>query len=153
MKAKDLASYPVVTLERHETILSASRKMREFHVGVIVIIRKGEEGDIPIGILTDRDIVIEAVSRDLPAISTLVSDLMSDDPVCAHENDEIHTVFSLMKENGIRRIPLVDEQYHLKGIISLDDLLGVKSLQDIEFSSLPRLQRNWEREARSSIES
>jgi CBS domain-containing protein len=149
MKAKAWGSHPVVTIERSASVASAARRMREKHVGGIVVVDQFDDGEIPVGVVTDRDLVIECLAEGLDPNETKVEDIMSDDIITANETSTPESVIHLMQSNGIRRIPLINDRHFLTAIVTLDDLLerdgdGLKDLR-----SLPKLQRNWERNIRA----
>jgi CBS domain-containing protein len=102
--------------------------MRDQHVGAIVVL----DGRKPIGIVTDRDLAIRVLASNL-AGDTLVKDVMTGDPVCAHEGPGLADAAQLMREHGVRRLPVVDAAGDLIGAVTLDDLL---SLLGEELSSL-----------------
>jgi len=144
-QVKNFASFPVVTALESDTVEKIAQTMNERHVGNVVVVSLTDEGFRPVGIVTDRDIVVLCVATNrIPSTVTAV-EIMSEDLVVAHEEDGVSGVLTLMKENAIRRIPLVDRQGVLKGIVAMDDLISV---QGKELDDLPRLQRNWEKVAR-----
>ncbi len=148
MKVKNYATPNVETIEAQESLLQAARLMREAHVGCLVVVDRAEGELFPIGILTDRDIVVEAIAHNLHVESTPVEEVMSEDLVTCFEDDHIDHAVELMQRNGIRRLPIVSEEHSLRGILSLDDVLE-KDEQDMPaLKGVPRTQRNWEREIR-----
>jgi CBS domain-containing protein len=100
--------------------------MRDEHVGDLVVIEEDNQGKlVPIGILTDRDIVVGVLARDLDHLRTLdVGDVVTRDIVTAKESEDLSDVLDRMGENGIRRMPVVDATGELVGIFTLDDWLG-----------------------------
>lgn len=107
-------------------VIEAARRMRNEHVGDLVVVRKGGNGGVtPIGILTDRDIVVMLVARGAEMIDSLVvGDLLTRSLVVAHENEDSLVVARRMRENGVRRLPVLDEDDRLVGIVTVDDLIG-----------------------------
>jgi CBS domain-containing protein len=148
MKVKNFATSDVETIEAQETVLQAARLMREAHVGCLVVVERAEDELLPVGILTDRDIVVEAVAHHLPVETTTVQDIMSEDLVTCFEDDHIDHAVELMRSNGIRRLPIVSEEHSLRGILSLDDVLEKDQKDMPALVDVPRTQRNWEREIR-----
>jgi CBS domain-containing protein len=111
--------------------------MRTSHVGDLVVVEIRNERHVPIGIVTDRDIVIGAVASDPDHINYLyVRDVMSSDLVTAHEDEGIETALKKMHQHGIRRLPIVDETGALVGILTLDDVLQYLSGQQSELVAL-----------------
>jgi len=124
MKAGELCKRDVVTVNKDDTIVEAARRMREAHVGDVVVVHQSDPR-IPIGILTDRDIVVGVIARDVDHFAMLeVGDVLSRDRlVTAREGEDVRQVLSRMKTHGVRRVPVVDEAGHLVGILTFDDLV------------------------------
>ena len=113
----------VIIAEKERTVIEVAKLMRHHHVGDVVIVSSNGNGTKPIGILTDRDIVIELVACDVPLESVAVGDVMSYELVTAKEDDSIWDTLQLMRAKGIRRVPVVNASDELEGILSIDDLL------------------------------
>ena len=114
----------VVVVPKGESIVDAAKRMRMLHVGTVIVIEERDGKHIPIGILTDRDIVLSVVSSDaqhLPFLS--VNDAMSDDLLTAAEDVELEDALKLMQERGVRRLPVVDHSGVLVGIVTADDVI------------------------------
>ena len=115
----------VVTVAPTADIAEAARLMRDEHVGFLVVV----EGDVhtrtPLGVLTDRDIVLEVVAPGIDPRALTVKDVMTREPLTASEEDDLQDVMQGMRLAGIRRIPVVDERGGLAGIISADDTIDV----------------------------
>ena len=97
--------------------------MRQHHVGDVVVVDSSGGKTKPIGILTDRDVVIELIACDVAPDSVSAGDVMSYELVTAREGDSIWDTLQKMRAKGIRRIPVVNETGELEGILSVDDLL------------------------------
>jgi CBS domain-containing protein len=99
--------------------------MAELGVGDLVVVENGHDGlPRPIGILTDRDLVVEVLADPLRnAETTTVGDVMHGDLVTATEDDDVERVVDMMRVHKVRRIPIIDEQGGLQGILSLDDVI------------------------------
>ena len=116
----------IVTIAYRGTVLSeAARLMREQHVGCLVVVEQADPGRVVVGILTDRDIVVSVVARDLDARLMSVGEAMTTDVVTARESDSVIDLLELMRRKGVRRIPVTGPQGVLIGIVALDDLLEV----------------------------
>jgi CBS domain-containing protein len=101
----------------------AARLMLEHHVGSLIVVEERGSGKIPVGILTDRDIVVAVVARDLDARTIPVSEVMSTDVVSVRDEDHVKDALKLMRRRGVRRAPVVTRSGMLVGIVTLDDLL------------------------------
>jgi CBS domain-containing protein len=110
---------PVVTVRPEESVLEAARKMGEIHVGAVAVIRSGA----PVGILTDRDIVLRVVREARDPRTTPVETVMSRDVVFAQVTDGIDDAFHRIRTTGVRRLPIVDGDGQLSGMVTLDDLV------------------------------
>jgi CBS domain-containing protein len=110
---------------RSLSVSEAARLMRERHVGCLVVVDETEKGRVVVGMLTDRDIVTAIVAKDVDPRTLRVGDAMSSDLVTAREGDSILDVLGLMRRKGVRRIPVVDADGVLVGLVALDDMLVV----------------------------
>jgi CBS domain-containing protein len=113
----------VIIAEKNCTVAEVAKLMRHHHVGDVVIVNTNGDRAIPVGILTDRDIVIELIACDVPLDSVTAGDVMSYELVTAREEDSIGDTLQHMRAKGIRRVPVVNEAGELEGILSVDDLL------------------------------
>ena len=126
MNIGQICNRHVVHIGKNERVLDAARRMRDEHVGDPVIVEERAGGHVPVGILTDRDIVVGLLARDFEHIAQVdVVDLVTREVVTAHESDDLAEVLTRMQVQGIRRMPVVDDAGRLVGIFTLDDLLGV----------------------------
>lgn len=113
----------VIIAEKNSTVAEVAKLMRQHHVGDVVIVNTNGDRAKPIGILTDRDIVIELIACDVPLDSVSAGDVMSYELVTAREEDSIWDTLQHMRAKGIRRVPVVNDADVLEGILSIDDLL------------------------------
>ncbi len=119
-----LCKQPVRVVTPETTIRSAAKMMREHHVGALIIVDKDTSAPKPIGIVTDRDIVVAIVALELDPDIFLVDDLLDRPLIVAKAEQRIREGLELMRSKGVRRLPLVDKAGKLMGIVTLDDLLG-----------------------------
>lgn len=135
MSVLDLCKREVVTVRETDDIAAAAREMRERHVGYLVVAEADFGGGThrPIGVLTDRDIVIKVVARNVNPRNTLVKDVMTRDPVVVSTADSLATALREMRRIGVRRMPVVGSLGELRGVLSLDDVLDAVSgeIQDL----------------------
>jgi CBS-domain-containing membrane protein len=152
MTAGDICNRDVVVAPKTESIVDAARRMRAAHVGNLVVIDAREERRVPVGIVTDRDIVLSAVAGDPDHINYLmVSDVMSDRLVTAQEQDSLETALGRMRDHGIRRLPIVDRAGVLVGILTLDDVLQYLTARQHELVALVAREQQRERQLRTSV--
>lgn len=133
MSAGEYCNRDVVVAEKTESVREAINLMRSNHVGDVVVIEKRDDLIVPVGILTDRDIVVEILAEDVDLDAVNVGDVMSYQLVTVNEETKLLDVIKLMRIKGIRRLPVVNKQGGLEGILSVDDLLElvVEQLTDI----------------------
>ncbi|MGK4002890.1 CBS domain-containing protein [Sorangium sp. So ce1036] len=108
-----------VSAELTETAIDVARRMREFRVGCVVV----TEGARAIGILTDRDLVLRVLAEGRSPAETLVSEIVTYDPTTLQQTDSIETALRIMRERGIRRLPIVRHDGKVTGIVTADDLM------------------------------
>jgi CBS domain-containing protein len=99
--------------------------MRQQHVGFLIVHREGDELRKPVGVLTDRDLVLGVMARDVDPHAVTVDDVMSRKPLTANEADELSEVLQAMRLAGFRRVPVVDARGALSGIMAIDDAIDV----------------------------
>ena len=113
----------VAVATRDTTVHEAARVMRQLHVGDLVVVDEAGGPRKPVGIVTDRDVVLSVVATGLdPGVFTL-GDLMVKDLVTCREDEGVFECVQKMRTHGIRRMPVVDHAGELVGIISVDDLV------------------------------
>jgi len=123
LAAGDVCTRCVVVGYPTMSVGEAARAMREFHVGCLVVVDEREEGRVPIGMLTDRDIVTSVVAKAMNADTVRVGDVMSAGLVTAREADSMLDVLALMRRKSVRRVPVTQDNNVLIGVITLDDVL------------------------------
>jgi CBS domain-containing protein len=119
----EICKRDVVCTTRNTTIQAAAKMMRHYHVGTLVVIDETDGNRMPEGILTDRDIVIEIDALDLAPKAITVGDIMSSELVTVREDEGLLQTVKIMRCKGVRRLPVVDRDGDLAGIVSIDDLL------------------------------
>jgi CBS domain-containing protein len=122
MDLKKIGRLRVVSVLSEASLEDASRAMRENHVGDVVVIEVRGGRKVPVGMLTDRDIVMATVALGAPTNALAVGDIMTTDLVLVDASASLTHVIELMKERGVKRIPLIGENKDLVGIISLEDV-------------------------------
>ncbi len=118
MPLRDIMTEAVELIGPDDTLQAAARRMRDIDTGFLPV----ADGERLVGALTDRDITIRAVAEGRDPASTLVREAMSDAPLYVYEDQEPDDAAALMAEMQIRRLPVVDRQNRLVGVVSLGDL-------------------------------
>ena len=150
MNVGELCIREVVITEKDSSIRQVARLMREYHVGDVIVVEEMNNDCIPVGIITDRDIAIELIAEDVDLNTITVGDAMSFDLLTALEEDDIFTLIERMQVKGVRRVPVVNANGGLEGIISVDDLIDVFSEQMVNFVKLFFRGRDYERKYRDT---
>ena len=117
MKVSEVMTTEVETISADQTAREAASFMLRADAGSIPVC----EGDRVIGMITDRDIAVRGVGEGRGP-DTPVSELMSDGIICAHEDDDVDAIAQRMSEEQVRRLPVLDSEAKLVGIVSLGDL-------------------------------
>jgi len=149
MSIGEVCNREVVIVTPEESITEAARLMRERHVGDVVVVSEREGVRVPVGILSDRDLVIEVLAKEVPLDAVTVGDVMSDRLLIAREDEGILDAVKRMRERGVRRVPVVGEDGALVGILALDDLIELIAEQLTDLVGLLTMELRHEREGRS----
>lgn len=147
MRIGEICTVQTVYCEREETVQGAAMLMRKHHVGDLVVVEQNGER-VPVGIVTDRDIVVSVIALGLDPASLLVGDIMTDDLLTTSENDDVYETIERMRYRGIRRVPVVNKAGGLTGIVSADDLLEFLAEEMGELSRISSHQQSHEKRAR-----
>jgi CBS domain-containing protein len=134
----------VVCATRDSTVAEAAGLMRRHHVGDVIVVDETGHGRKPVGIVTDRDIVVEVVCANLDPTLVKVGDLLLQPLVTVDEQTAYADAVHLMATEGVRRMPVVNEAGLLKGIITLDDLFHQLAVPFTELSELAIRERRRE---------
>jgi CBS domain-containing protein len=139
----------IVVCNESDSLRSAVELMRKHHVGDIIVVRSSGGVNTPVGILTDRDIVIEVLAQNVAIDSLNVGDVMSDQLVSVTEDTGLAETLDVMRAHGIRRMPVIDRNGTLQGIISIDDFLELLAEQVQKLAILIKTEQQHERHLRS----
>lgn len=123
MSIGEICNRKVVVMQREETIAEAAKLMRDQHVGSVLIVNEQDGKRVPIGIVTDRDLVVEVIAPELDPDAITVGDIMMTSFVVVKEDTGVSEAIQYMRAKGVRRLPVVDAEAKLLGIVTLDDLL------------------------------
>ena len=118
MKIKDVMTTGVECVRPETTLQEAAAKMKSLNVGSLPVC----EGDRPVGIATDRDIVVRAISEGRDPRTTRIQDVMTKDVVTVQETDDVKDAARLMKDRQIRRVVVIGGDKRVTGIVSLGDI-------------------------------
>jgi CBS domain-containing protein len=130
MTVASICSRRIVSVHRDETLPQVARLMREHHVGSVVVTEPRSDGTHVVGLVTDRDLVIEVLARGLEATAVPIGALVGSGPILSvPEEADFGEAIALMQAGGVRRLLVRDAEWHLVGVLSFDDLLRVCGAQ------------------------
>jgi len=127
MPVGEICNRDVIVVRREDTILAAAKLMRQHHVGDVVVVDERSGSRLPVGIVTDRDLVIEIMATELDQKVITVGDITIEELVTVKESLGVFEAIQYMRAKAVRRLPVVDEGGGLVGILTLDDLLQLLS--------------------------
>ena len=153
LTAGEFCNRHVVFVHADEPVTVVAQLMREHHVGSVVVVAERAGGRVPLGIVTDRDIAVSLVAVSPERTMTaLVSEIVSDKLVVAHDHESVYEVMLHMRGHGVRRMPVVNDAGLLQGIIVLDDLMSYVAEQMSQLVALlEREQSQEERELKAPV--
>jgi len=122
MAIGEICSRIVVVAVPGTSVQEGARLLREHHVGALVVI-DNRESSRPVGIVTDRDMVVEVLAMGVDPLKITVADLMTGDIVTVSAGDGVVETIRLMQARSVRRVVVVDAAGALVGIVSFDDLV------------------------------
>lgn len=126
MLVRDYANMNVICCDADAPIAEVAGLMRRHHVGDVIVVAPQQEGvRIPVGIVTDRDILVETIALDVEAKLFTASDLMSSPVTTVQEDASLTEALGIMRGKQVRRLPVVNRAGQLFGIITVDDVLNV----------------------------
>ena len=129
MNAGEFCNRTVSVVTPSETVLEAARRMREHHVGCLVVVEDRDGARVPVGLVTDRDVAVAVAAHGAPPANIEIRSVMTDRVVTALEREDLYSVIKKMRAKGVRRIPVVDAADRLQGIIAADDVLELLAEQ------------------------
>lgn len=149
MKTGEFCNREVVVASRDMDVLEAAKLMRHYHVGNLVVVDEEDAGrPTPVGIFTDRDIVVELLAKDVDPALFSIGEVMTFELTTAREDEDVVDTVKKMKERGIRRIPVVDGKNHLVGILALEDVIELIAEELSDLVALCRTEQKVEKDNR-----
>jgi CBS domain-containing protein len=135
MKVKEIMSSHVIQIANDASLVNAAQKMQSADVGILPV----QKDNKTIGLITDRDIVVLAISAELDPVATPVGEVMTPEVLFCSEDDEIETAEKMMEENKVHRLVVLDRDNIVVGIISLGDLALKTSNEHLAYRALERI--------------
>ncbi len=121
MSISNVENHNIITVLKETTILEAAKLMRQFHVGQVIVV--SEDKKKAIGIVTDRDIVVELVATGLDSNVITVGDIMVNNLEVVKDNFDFFDALNIMARKGIRSLPVISDKDELVGLITFDTLI------------------------------
>ena len=137
MGVSELCKRGVVTIHRNATVEAAAQMMRASHIGNVIVVDAADTRR-PVGIITDRDIVVAVVAQGLAPSQTAVGSVMSAPLVSLTEDDTFIEALDKMAARGVRRAPVLDRNGQLRGLVSVDDLVPLLARELAKIGALIR---------------
>ncbi|MBQ3408185.1 MAG: CBS domain-containing protein [Clostridia bacterium] len=131
MKVRDCMSNNVIWLTPDATIGECAKIMDEHHIGSIPICNPNQN---VVGVVTDRDILLRAIINNKDINNTKISEIMTTGVYCCEANTDIEHATTVMSENQVRRLPVID-QNKIVGILTLTDLSRSEQVSDFKFAT------------------
>jgi CBS domain-containing protein len=147
MNAGSVCKHGAVTVGPADDLIAAAHVMREKHVGYLVV-SDARLGGRVVGVLTDRDIVVAVLAQEVDVRALKVGDVMTRDPLLIEDGQSIEMVLRHMREAGVRRVPVLDHEGALIGVLSIDDVLERIAEQLINIAGSIRNEQRMERAVR-----
>ncbi len=122
MEVVQLMTSEVKLCKADETLNRAAQLMWERDCGFVPVIASNGDGAL-IGVVTDRDIAMATYIQGKPPLAIPLSRVISRKPISCHVGDDIEKAEALMRKNQVRRLPVVDPDGHVVGILSLNDII------------------------------
>lgn len=148
MKLEDVCIFDVASCTPEISLTEAARLMRKHHSGDLIVVDNADEDREPVGVITDRDIVIEAVAQGKNPDQTKVRDIMSKRVVVASASEDLSAAIDRMRTHGVRRIPVLDDERRVIGVVSLDDVMRLHAEQAAAILEVVTKQQQREKRTR-----
>jgi predicted transcriptional regulator len=150
MKVTEVCTRNVVRAPASASVYEAARLMRERHVGTVVVIEYKDGREVPIGIVTDRDITVAVVALGLDPAVINIGDVMSPRFASVDADWSVEEVIELMEVKGVRRMVVTHSDETLYGIVAADDAIAYLADQLNKLSGISTAARRREIELRQA---
>lgn len=151
MTAAAFCRSQVVTTSGDTGLIEAAALMRDNHVGSLVVTEQNKGRASPVGVVTDRDIVVQIIAFNIPCEDVLVRELISHDFYTVNGQQNIFSVLKYMQQTGVRRLPVVDDLGGLMGIITFDDLVAILAIELADLTQVIKHEQIIEKRMRKQI--
>jgi CBS domain-containing protein len=143
-----ICNHNVATVNKAQGVVDAAVLMREQHVGDLIVVEPRGSASLPVGILTDRDIVLGVVAKGIAADAVTVGDAMTRNLLTVREDSSLEFALREMRRYGVRRAPVVRANGDLVGVVAIDDVIQHLAMQLGRLADLIRLEQDAELKTR-----
>lgn len=144
MPISEICNREVIIVRPDDTALAAAKLMRQHHVGDVVVVEDRGGVRVPVGVVTDRDLVVEIIATELNPDVITAGDIMSQELVTVKESLGVFEAIQYMRAKGVRRLPVVNDSSGLVGILTMDDLLELMSEELLALAKLVKTEQKKE---------
>ena len=144
MPVSEIYTREVIVMRRDETVMEAAKLMRQHHVGDVLVVEDRNGVRVPVGIVTDRDLVVEIMAPELDQMVITVGDIMAQELFTVKDSMDTFEAIQYMRSKTVRRLPIVDEHGGLVGILTLDDVLELLAEEMLDLAKLVGYERKKE---------
>ena len=129
MPISECCNVGVVCCDTEDSVSTVAALMRKHHVGDVIVVDEKNDKRVPVGIITDRDIVIETLALDIDAKLFTAGDLMTTPVVTVLESSGFIETLRLMRNHKVRRMPVVTRNGAIFGIVAADDIVRLLAME------------------------
>lgn len=139
MSLENLCRREIICVNPGTKVIDATKMMEEKNVGSVIVVVESK----PVGIVTDRDVMIRLVNKGLDPEETVIEDIMSPNIITLNKGTGLYEALEQIKESksSIRRFPIVDDNGTIEGIITLDDVIYLLGIEMADVSSIIESER------------
>jgi CBS domain-containing protein len=145
MNLEQISSRPVIRAPRSSSLRQAALLMRRHHVGALVVTDDPPQQRSVVGFVTDRDLVLQAAAEGIGPDDATLADVMTEGLVTIERGAGAHAAMEAMRQNGVRRLGVTDDNGVVVGIVSFDDLVAAVAVELASLAGVIESER--EREA------
>ncbi|KTG17620.1 MULTISPECIES: CBS domain-containing protein [unclassified Guyparkeria] len=145
MHVGEICNQEVITVAADESVQSVATILRKEHVGDVVVV---DDGRKPVGIVTDRDLVLEVMVPGLDPADLTAREIATDPVVTVEAGDDLFAAMEIMEAKGVRRLPVVQSDGSLIGVLTVDDIWELLTGLQTQLAGVVNRQRKQERQRR-----
>lgn len=151
MHIGEICTRSVVTCGRETSALELAQLMRDRHVGDVIVVDEYDGQMTPVGVVTDRDLVVEILAKGANPDLLRAGDLIANEIVTAFESELVYDAIWHMRGKGIRRLPVIDSHNHLLGVLTADDVTAFLAEELTEVARIAHRQIKREEAAQDPL--